>query len=277
VVARGAYGGTALFRGLAALPFFIPLPGDGRQEFQPIHVADLARVVTLAIEEASLVRKTVDPVGPDVVTLGRLLEDYRRWLGLAPVPVLAMPAALVRMATWLGDRLGGPINSTAAAQLAFGNTGDPTEFERAVGFRPRRWRDVLAAEPAHVQDRWHARLYFVRPLLRATLALLWLVSGVVGMFAGWGPELAAASGMPVSTASAMLLLLCVADIAIGALIAARWRPRLVCGIQVVMITAYTVVASALWPAMWAHPLGLLLKNLPIIAAALALGAIEEER
>jgi len=51
----------------------------------------------------------------------------------------------------------------------------------------------------------------------------------------------------------------------------------VCGIQVVMITAYTVVASALWPAMWAHPLGLLLKNLPITAAALALGAIEEER
>lgn len=262
VVARGAYGGTAFFRALAALPFAIPLPGDGAQAFQPVHVHDVARVVAIALEEDTLVRKTVDPVGPDVVTLRRLLEDYRRWLGFGPAPVVAMPRFLVRLATWLGDRLGGPVNSTAMAQLAFGNTGDFAAFERAAGFTPRRWRDALAQEPAHTQDRWHARLYFVRPLLRATLAILWVVSGAVGMFAGWDMA---------------MLVPCVLDIVIGVLIAMRWRPRLVAGIQVAVIAVYTVAATLLWPAMWAHPLGALLKNLPIVAAALALGAIEEER
>ena len=279
VIARGAYGGTALFRALAALPFLIPVPGDGRQEFQPIHVDDVARVVVAAIEDDALVRKTVDPVGPDTVTLRRLLEDYRRWLGFAPVPVVAMPQLLVRLATWLGDRLGGPINSTAAAQLAFGNTGDAAAFQAVAGFPPRRWRDMLAMQPAHTQDRWHARLYFVRPLLRFTLALLWLGSGVGGAFAvrDWAPALADASGLAPGASMAILALLCVADLVVGTLVAVRWRPRGMAGVQFAMIAGYTAVASVLFPAMWADPLGVLLKNVPIAVAALALGAIEADR
>ena len=279
VIGRGAYGGTALFRALAALPFAIFVPGGGQQSFQPIHVDDVARVVIDAIEGETLLRKTVEPVGPDTVTLRRLLEDYRRWLGFAPASVVDVPGPLVRLATWLGDRFGGPVNSTAAAQLAFGNTGDAAAFAAAVGFTPRRWRDMLAMQPAHAQDRWHARLYFVRPLLRVTLALLWIGSGVGGAFAvrDWTPALADASGLNFAASTAILALLCVTDVAIGVLVAARWRPRRTATIQFAMVAAYTLVATWLWPAMWADPLGVLLKNVPIAVAALALGAIEEDR
>ena len=45
----------------------------------------------------------------------------------------------------------------------------------ATGIAPAL--DALANEPAHVQDRWHARLYFLRPLLRLTLGLFWLCTG----------------------------------------------------------------------------------------------------
>ena len=48
-------------------------------------------------------------------------------------------------------------------------------------------------------------------------------------------------------------------------------------IQVVFIAGYTAVASLLWPSLWAEALAPLAKNLPIAVAALALGAIEEER
>jgi uncharacterized protein YbjT (DUF2867 family) len=65
VHARGAHGGTALFRALAALPCVIPVPGDGRQSFQPIHVDDLARIVAKAVESDALMRRTVEPVGPE--------------------------------------------------------------------------------------------------------------------------------------------------------------------------------------------------------------------
>ncbi len=279
VVARGAYGGTALFRAIAALPFVIPVPGDGEQAFQPIHMHDLARVVAMALEEDSLVRRTVDPVGPDVVPLRRILEDYRRWLGLAPARVVAMPRWLVGLSAWLGDRFGGPVNSTAMAQLAFGNTGDAAAFERAVKFTPRRWRDALAMEPAHAQDRWHARLYFVRPVLRFTLCALWIGSAAAGALGlrEWSAALAHALGIAPVAATATLGMLCAADLAIGILVAARWRPRRLAAIQVGMVAGYTLAASVLWPSMWAHPLGMLLKNLPIVAAALALGAIEEDR
>ena len=279
VIARGAYGGTAFFRALAALPFAIPVPGGGRQEFQPIHVRDLARVVLAAIEGDALVRKTIDPVGPEKVSLRRVLEDYRRWLGLAPVPVVTVPAPLVSAATWLGDRLGGPVNSTSAAQLAFGNTGDADAFASAAGFTPMRWREALALEPAHTQDRWHARIYFVRPLLRYTLSLLWVGSGLAGLFAvpEWARLLSEATGFAGPASAALLTLFCAADLAIGALLVARWRPRWLAGLQFAMIAAYTVVASALWPGLWAHPLGVLLKNVPIAVAVLALGAIEEDR
>ena len=43
VIGRGAYGGTSLMRGLAGLPFVLPLPGEGRERFQPIALDDLAR------------------------------------------------------------------------------------------------------------------------------------------------------------------------------------------------------------------------------------------
>ena len=44
-----------------------------------------------------------------------------------------------------------------------------------------------------------------------------------------------------------------------------------------MIGSYTAVATWLWPTMWADPLGVLLKNVPIVAAVLAWGAMEEPR
>lgn len=279
VVARGAHGGTAFFRALAALPFAIPVPGDGHQAFQPIHVADLAQLVATAVEDDLLVHKTIDVVGPDVVTLRRLLEDYRRWLGLAPVPVLSIPRGLVRAAAWLGGIVGGPLNATALAQLDYGNTGDFAAFERVAGVKVRTWRNMLAMEPAHAQDRWHARLYFVRPLLRASLAVLWVVSAIAGAFAiaPWAPRLASAAALPAAWTGAILAALCLLDLGIGMLVWRRWRPPLVALLQMIVIGGYTVVATLLWPSLWADPLGVLLKNLPILAAVLALGAIEEER
>ncbi|HEY4997789.1 MAG TPA: complex I NDUFA9 subunit family protein, partial [Usitatibacter sp.] len=133
VVARGAHGGTALLRAMAALPFAIPVPGEGAQRFQPIHVDDLSSVVANAVETDDLVRRTIDAVGPDVVTLREILEDYRRWLGLGETRVVSIPRGIVHAVTRIGDRLGGPLNSTALAQLEHGNTGGYAAFTTATG------------------------------------------------------------------------------------------------------------------------------------------------
>jgi uncharacterized protein YbjT (DUF2867 family) len=182
VHARGAYGGTAFFRGLAALPFFIPVPAGEGHVFQPIHVDDLARVVAKALESDELAGRTLDPVGPDAVTLREILVDYRRWLGLAAVPQFVVPRMLVVALSRLGDLVGGPLNSTALAQLDHGNAGDYAAFERDAGFSCLGWRAALARHPAHLQDRRHARLYFV-PLLTGLVLLLLLVATVAAAIA----------------------------------------------------------------------------------------------
>ena len=279
VHARGAHGGTALFRGLAALPGFILLPGDGGQAFQPLAMDDLAQVVAKAVESDALVRRTLEPVGPDVVTLRSIVLDYRRWLGLAPAVVVAVPVALARAAAKLGDVVGGPLNSTAWAQLEHGNTGDAGAYARQSGLAPLGWREALARHPAHAQDRWHARLYFVRPLLRVAVALLWIGSGVVGWAAvgDWAGPLADGLGVSRELSAALLRFSCLCDIALGALVLARWKPAPLAALQAAVVVGYTAVAGAIQPALWWDPFGPLLKNLPILAAIAALAAIEEDR
>jgi uncharacterized protein YbjT (DUF2867 family) len=279
VHARGTYGGTAAMRGMAALPFAIPVPADGGQRFQPVAMEDVTRVVAMAIEEDRLLRTTVDAVGPDVLTLREILADYRRWLGFGGARVVAVPRALVKLATRLADRFGGPLNSTALAQLEHGNTGDYEAFHSATGIDAMPWKAALAANPAHVQDRWHARLYFARPLLRVTLALMWIASGFLGLKAlrEWTPVFAQALGVSFTVAGAALVVACVLDVVLASLLMRRWRPRTLAGIQVAVIASYTAMATILWPSLWLESLGPILKNIPIVAAVLALGAIEEER
>jgi uncharacterized protein YbjT (DUF2867 family) len=279
VIARGAHGGTALLRAMAALPFAIPVPSAGDHRFQPIHIDDLARLIAKALEGDELVHRTIDAVGPDVVTLRTLLKDYRRWLGFQEAPIVSIPLNLVNAAARLADRYGGPLSSTSLAQLEYGNTGDYEAFKAATRIEALGWKEQLARHPAHSQDRWHARLYFVRPLLRSSLALLWLVSGFAGLVAirQWAPLVASGTGVPVVMAGIALVVACVADIAIAALIMRQWKPRKLALTQVLLIFGYSAFATLLWPSLWEESLGPLLKNVPILAAVLALGAIEEER
>jgi len=279
VYAPGARGGTAFFRAIAALPGFVPLPGRGDQPFQPIAIEDLCAVVVRAVETPDYVRQTLDPVGPDVLPLREILGDLRRWLGFGPARFVPVPLALIRAFARLGAVLGGPFNSTAIRQLEHGNTSDYQAFRRTSGLTPRRWAEALRASPSQLQDRWHARLHFVRPLLRAGLGVLWLVSAGVGLLtlAPWAQALARATTLDYGQASALLTVACFLDLALGALLLARWRPWTLAALQVAAIAAYTAMLTVLQPGLWADPLGPLLKNVAIVPAVLALAALEDDR
>ena len=171
------------------------------------------------------------------------------------------------------------MNTTAIRQLTFGNTGPVEPFIAATGIVPRGWTDALRNHPAQTQDRWHARLYFVRPLLRTALALLWLGSGIVGLLQ---PNAAIAEilgrfGLAGDGARAVFWATSLGDIAIGIAVATRWRPKWTAVIQLAMVMGYTVGLTLAEPNLWTDPFGSLLKNLPILAAILALAAIETDR
>ena len=275
VHARSAYGGTAFMRAVAALPFAIPVPGRGDQAFQPIFIDDLCEVVAEAVEGQRLVRQSIDLVGPQRVTLKEMLVDYRQWLGLRPAPIVSVASAIARAAARVGDLFGGPLNSTSYRQLEYGNVGDYEACRLATGLEAAGWRQALASHPSHAQERWHARLYFVRPLLRATLAALWLVSGSVGLAvaADWGPRLSDTASPVLWTA--LIIAGCVIDLALGLLLLLRPATRGLALAQFGMVAAYTLVATLLAPGLWLQPFGPLLKNIPVLAAILALGATEQ--
>lgn len=281
--ARGSYGGTSLLRGLAALPGFVLLPGRGEQQVQPIAAEDVGAAVVAALARPQCAREVIELVGPEVMTLRDYLFAWRRWLGFGPARTLTVPTALVRTASAIGERLGnGPLGRTMTRMLERGNVGAPdavTRLHQSLGLTPRPLLRALDEAPSHVQDRWHARLYFWLPALRVLIALLWIGSGVIGWLTSRADAVASAADSSLSTDTLFMLarFTGTADLLLGLLCLSRWRPRLVLTLMLLMLLGYTLGIGILWPAHWLDPFGGLLKNLPLIAALAILLATDERR
>jgi uncharacterized protein YbjT (DUF2867 family) len=279
---HGSYGGNSLLRALAGLPGLLPLPGRGTQPLQPIAAEDVGAVVVAALARPQVAGETLELVGPDVRTLRDYLLAWRRWLGIGRAYVLAVPAPLVRLVCLLGEHLGnGPLGSTIARMLERGNIGAADASARLrerLGMAPRTLQRALTEAPSHVQDRWHARLYFCLPLLHVSMALLWIGSGMVGWLTPAADIAAVAPGSSLATGSLLALarITATADLLLGALCLLRWRPRLVLCLMLAMLLGYTFGIGIAWPIHWLDPFGSLLKNLPLMAA-LALLLVTEER
>jgi uncharacterized protein YbjT (DUF2867 family) len=280
VYGAGAYGGTAMLRALAATPLAIPVIGKGDQVATPIHVDDLAATVALALETPRLDRQVITPGGPETITLGGMCRLYRQWLGLPPAPFLHVPRPLIAAAARLGDVIGsGPITTTSLAQLDYGNAVDSTAFATTTGLAPRTMAEGLAASPAQTGDLWQARLYLLRPAIRAALVLLWLVSGLAGLVAT-GTGIAAAVPLPGTSSETIVALgrgASIMDLVIAGLLIWNRTPRLAFAAQMIMVTGYTLLLTLLTPGLWLGLFGPLLKNLPILALITVDRVLAEER
>jgi uncharacterized protein YbjT (DUF2867 family) len=280
VYGEGAYGGTAMLRALAAFPFVTPLVGAGCQAFRPLHVEDLARTVLECLVRPDLARRVLEPVGPQVETMRSIVAQYRAWLGRPPARPLPIPFPLVRLLCRLGDIVGrGPLSSNALAQLEYGNAGQDTGFAEAIGFQPASLARRLQARPAQTQDLWHARLYLLRPVVRAVLVLLWALSGLLGLagLPSFALPLLGAAGFSPAAATTVAAGASLLDLVIAGLLVVNWRPRVTAILQLAVIAAYTAALSLLQPTLWGDPFGPLLKNLPIMVLVLVQLVLAEER
>ena len=281
VYGQGSYGGTSFLRGLAGLPLVIPVIGDGRQAFTPIHVEDLAAAILMAVE-GRLRRVTLAPCGPETLTFAEIVQRTRAWLDLPPARLLHVPLPLVKLIARLGDVLRlGPVNSTALRQLEFGNAAEPATFAHMVEFAPRSMAEAFASTPSHVQDRWHARLYFLKPATTAALALTWFASGAIGLLAPAATAAAATNGLgfPSTAAPALSIGACLLDLAFALSVCAAppWRTAALAITQAAVVIVYTLALTIAQPALWADPYGPLLKNLAVLALIGLWAALRDER
>ena len=280
VYGDGSYGGTSLLRGLAAFPWRVPLPGHGAYPFTPIHVDDLARAVCQLSGDPAFAGRTLEPVGPETMSLGELLARYRAWLGFGQTSFLNVPIPLMRAFGWIGDKAGaGPVSTNSLAQLMAGNAGSSEAFATAIGWTPRSLPRALADRPSQVQDRWHARLFFLAPAIKAALVLLWLASALLGLLYGREDTVAltAAAGLSSDWVAPLQIGSSLLDIAIAALLLFGTSIGRATIIQLVVVITYTIVIGALLPYLWLDPLGPLIKNFPILLLILTYGAIGDRR
>jgi nucleoside-diphosphate-sugar epimerase/uncharacterized membrane protein YphA (DoxX/SURF4 family) len=280
VYARGSYGGTSLLRGLAALPGAVVVPGDGGQTFRPVYMDDLVGILCELCETRTIKRYVIEPVGPEVMTLRDIVTATRRWLDLPAAPVMQIPMALVKTAAKVGDLLRWKVvNSTAVAQITHGNTGSSGSFAGLYAPAARSMDDVFAATPSSVQDRWHAHLALLAPVVTAVLALMWLVTGVVGLVAG--EPLAASIAESLGRESVDPRFFAwggsAIEITIALLVLSGLPTRWLVTVQVGVILMFTAVLTIALPHLWLDPLGPLLKNIPFLMLIAVWAAVRARR
>jgi hypothetical protein len=280
VLAPAAYGGSGLMRGLAAFPGVIPALYP-RSVVQTVAVEDVAEAVARSVLSTAPARIVCDLVAPEPTRLGDLLIALREWLGLPAAPVVSAPAWVGWIAAKTADALGwlgwrSPMRSAALQQLALGVSGRSQDAEQ-LGVAPRSLRQTLAQWPSGVQERWYARLYFVKPLVLATLAAFWVASGVIGLVnRDAAMRVLTDASIGEGLAERLVIVGSLADIVLGVLAAARRTAPLALKGMVLVGLGY-MVAAAIWtPQLWLDPLGPMMKTIPTTLLALtALGFMDE--
>jgi uncharacterized protein YbjT (DUF2867 family) len=286
VIAPAAYGGSAMVRALAATPFALPAT-EAARPFQPVAVEDIAATIAwLAVRDMDDVAANAvswDLMQQQPVTLGEVIESFRRPLGTSAWPRPQLPSFLLDLGVKLADLVNwlgwqSPMRSTAMIELRRGVTGDPSAWVGATGITPTELTTAVM-RAATIQDQWFARLYLIKALIIASLAVFWSASGFIALFVSYD----AAAGIlrshhfPPALVAPITILTSLMDMTVGVLIAFRRTCAfgLIWGIMASL--GYMLGAAILTPDLWIEPLGALVKTGPAIVLMLVALATLDSR
>ncbi|MGF7159913.1 uncharacterized protein YbjT (DUF2867 family) [Rhodoligotrophos appendicifer] len=280
VVGRRAYGGSALFRGLAGLPILPVLPDTG--PLQVVQLDQVIETILFFLTPGAPSRLILDLVGPDRLSMTDIVRRYRRWLGWGEPILLSMPRWAGTFLFRLGDFAGllgwrPPIRSTAQKEMARGAVGDPSAWIKATGITPIALDAALVAEPAAVQERWFAVLYVLKPVLFTVFSLFWIITGLLSIGPGYQIGVAMMEEGGAGELSAPSVIAGgLADLIIGLGIAFRRTTRIALLAALGISLFYALAGTLILPRLWIDPLGPMLKIWPIIVLNLiALGILRD--
>ena len=189
VLSPAVYGGSAILRGIAGFPGCVPVIGANART-QVIGVDDLTETVARLLAPRAPAKVVWDVAHPQVYALAAVVIAIRNWLGFPSRPMVPLPDAAGRAVAVLADAVGwlgwrSPARTTSFAHLTAGVVGEPVAWMEATGIRPRNLDEILATRPSTVQDRWFARLYFLKPLALVVLAMAMITGGAAEFASGW--------------------------------------------------------------------------------------------
>ncbi|MBT0571064.1 NAD-dependent epimerase/dehydratase family protein [Curvibacter sp. CHRR-16] len=125
---------SELFLKLAQMAFLI-LPGAAlRTKVQPVHVHDLAQVVSTLLSAPPGKQDTLACVGPRACTLAEFIAELRQQMTLAPARVWPLPDRLSRWSARMGDLIPlTPWGTETLTLLQQDNTAPAQAFHQLLG------------------------------------------------------------------------------------------------------------------------------------------------
>ena len=128
------------------LPFpVIPVPGGGKNLFQPVDIDDLTRCVVECCDDPACADKLFEIGGAEVVSFNEMLLGFAGALGVrkpllhAPIPVLRVVATI--METILSKP---PVTRDQLANLGRDNVTTSTAIVDVFGVKPLGFHEILA-------------------------------------------------------------------------------------------------------------------------------------
>lgn len=267
------------FRSLASMPLTLRF-GSKPQLVQPIHVDDLVLAIVGLLKhrlpmtpgEGTALR--VPLVGPEAMSFTDYLGLLRSNMGMGRQRVLTLPGPLARLAAAiLPSSL---ISRDALRMLDRDNTADVVQTAMLLGHLPRS-PSAFIGDPDG--ERARAKLGWLLPMLRYSIAAVWILTAIVSF--GLYPveasyELLARTGIPPNLQRLMLYGAATFDLLLGLGILFLARRRWLWLAQLGLIGFYTIVIAFKLPEFLLHPYGPLTKNLPMLAAIWLLYQLEEK-
>jgi DoxX-like family len=247
--------------------------------FQPVAIGDVAATVAwLAgrdIDDVAVKAVTWDLMQPQKISLSGVIQQFRFVFGTADAPRITLPSVLVDLGAGAGDlvsRLGWmpPMRTTAVAELRRGVAGDPSAWIASTGIAPKSIAEVVGRHAATIQDKWFARLFLVKPLIVASLALFWFASGFIALVIAFPATKAILTvhGFPPAVVTPFAAVTSLMDMSVGVLIAFRRSCAFGLVAGIVLSLGYMAGTAILTPDLWVEPLGALVKTGPAIVLML---------
>ena len=258
---------SRLFMMAATLPVLL-LPAGGSQRVQPIHIDDLTEALVALCERPTAFTGRVALVGAEALAIGDYLRTLRRSLGVRATASISLPAFTATAAARLVDAIvRRPFALDAWAMLQRGNEGRADATRALLGRSPRPPARFVEPTDA-VALRVRAQLDWLLPVLRVSIAAVWIVTGILsfGVYpAADSFTLLERAGVPAAFRPLALYGAAALDLALGIASLLLRRRRWLWRAQIALILGYTAIITARLPEFWLHPYGPVLKNLPMLA------------
>lgn len=130
--------------GLARVPPFMIVPGDGKSKFQPIAVQDVAACVVQSLSRPEVINRRLQICGSEVITLEGIIDAILAEMKVRRIKI-HMPVGVLKIGVGLMDVIlpKPPVTPSLLAQLGVDNVATDNATTKLFGIEPIKLRQGI--------------------------------------------------------------------------------------------------------------------------------------